>query len=410
MHTVESALAEIVGHARALPRVASALESARDHVLAEPIRADIDLPPFDKALVDGYAVHAAACGAGEPVELEILEVVDAGRVPQRPLRHGQTSLVMTGAPLPEGADAVVMHEQTQRLSETRVRLHGPVKPGQNRLTRGREARAGSVVLERGVRLGPAQLGLAASVGSSQVQVIDRPRVTIVPTGDELVPLNQVPGPGQIRNANGLMLAALVHSLGFEARHLAPVADHVESLRSTFRNALSSMDAMAADVLIVSGGVSAGRLDLVPRALCDVGVRPIFHRVRVRPGKPLWFGLGPERVDRGPCLVFGLPGNPVSGIVSTLLFVHPALQVLSGLPPRSAANPRMPLDVAFSHRGERPTYHPARVIDGKRLVPLDWAGSADLSTVAKTDGFAVFPAGDADYPVGTLIEYLAWPST
>ncbi len=310
---------------------------------------------------------------------------------------------MTGAPLPDGADAVVMVEDTRRIGDEVVIDETTVRAGQNRLTRGREMRAGEVVLGRGERLNPARIGLLASVGRAEVVVVPRPSVAIVPTGDELVEPDRVPGPGQIRNSNAAMLKALAVSCGADAEALPIVPDEPGPLREAFWRGLQ------ADVLLITGGVSAGNRDLVPEALDHLGVTRVFHKVRLRPGKPLWFGIGPPREGGPPALVFGLPGNPVSGIVGFLLFVRPALEALAGRPGPDTATVRIPLSRPFRHGGDRTTYHPSRRVGaegGLAVEPLEWAGSADLRTVAAADGFAIFPAGDRAYQAGDIVDFLS----
>jgi molybdopterin molybdotransferase len=238
---------------------------------------------------------------------------------------------------------------------------------------------------------------------------------VVPTGDELVPASEVPGPGQIRNTNGVMLASMVQAWGTRQVHECPVApDDPSGLRESLGRELwmkedrhrpaESMPGLI-DVLIVIGGVSAGTKDLVPATLVDLGVEPVLHKVNVKPGKPLWFGVGPSRDEKPGILVFGLPGNPVSGVVGFLLFVRPALDVLAGRPAKRTQLTSSRLGVPFEHRGDRPTYHPARV-EGGRAIPLDWAGSADLRTVALADGFVAFSAGDRSYREGEDVSFLS----
>jgi molybdopterin molybdotransferase len=310
---------------------------------------------------------------------------------------------MTGAPLPPGADAVVMIEQTRRSGDVVVVDDPAVSPGKFRLERGRELRAGEVVLRRGERLNAPRIGVLASVGRTEVRVIPPPRVVVVPTGDELVEPDQVPGPGQIRNSNAVMLRAMALAAGAEAEVLAIAPDDPQRLGAALGEGL------AADVLVITGGVSAGNRDLVPETLERLGVERIFHKIRVKPGKPLWYGIGPSRGDAPGPLVFGLPGNPVSGIVGFLLFVRPALDVLAARANRGNETVAHPLARAYTHQGNRPTYHPARLsADGDgppSVVPLDWAGSADLKTVAQADGFAIFAAGDRTYQQGEIVEFL-----
>ena len=399
MLSVDQALKAVLSRCRPQPARPMPLAEALGRVLDEEVVADIDLPPFDKALMDGYAIRSADLATPGERRLRLSEEIFAGRVSTRFLGEGEAARIMTGAPLPPGADAVVMVERST-LDGGDVLLSGPVAPGQFRLTRGREMRAGEVLLCRGTPIDAARLGLIASSGRAEIRAIPGSVVAVVPTGDELVPLSSVPGPGQIRNSNGPMLAALARSQGASEATEFPIApDEPEPLRRSLARALAS-----ADVVLVSGGVSAGTKDLVPSILLGLGVEPVFHKVAVKPGKPLWFGVGPAREGGPPPLVFGLPGNPASGVVGFLLFVRPALLALAGYPPGPSPTSTLPLGFAFAHRGDRPTYHPSRLSQG-RVIPLDWAGSADLRAVALADGFAVFPAGEAQYQAGDPISFL-----
>ncbi len=405
MLTVEQALDAVLKQVRALPGADRPLPATVGCVLDEDIAADIDLPPFDKALVDGYALHTRDLDRPE-ARLDIGEVIAAGRMPSRPLGLGEAAVVMTGAPVPAGCDAVVMHEKTRLEDRCVVIEETPVRPAQNLLPRGREMRAGSIVLPRGVVLNPARIGVLASVGRTHARVVPRPRAAILPTGDELVEPSQVPGPGQIRNSNAMMLQALALQAGADAETWPIAPDDLKPLRTALEEGLGW------DVLMVTGGVSAGQRDLVPEVLESVGVRCIFHKVRLKPGKPLWFGVGPSRSNRGGSLVFGLPGNPVSVLVGFLLFVKPALCALAGKPEEAGQRRTARLLCGFSHRGDRPTYHPVKVRhdvagspDPLFLEPLAWSGSADLCTVAQADGFAAFEAGDRDYAPGEIVGFL-----
>jgi molybdopterin molybdotransferase len=400
MRTVEEALAEVLAHAAPLVARTIGLEGALGCVLADDVRSDIDLPPFDKALVDGYAVRAAdVLAGGDRGALRLGEEIVAGRVPTRPLGPREAAAVMTGAPLPDGADAVVMIERTASDGQSvSIDAAERVVVGMNRLTRGRELRAGDVVLRAGVRLNPARVGLLAAVGGTAVRVVPGPTVSIVPTGDELVEPHETPAPGQIRNSNAPLLRALVMAHGCSVSTQPIARDDLCPLRSAIEAGL------AADVLIVTGGVSAGRRDLVPEVLAQLGVEPVFHKVRLKPGKPLFFGRAQLEGGRRP-LVFGLPGNPVSCVVGFLLFVRPALDALAGMRPRQSLSlDPVTLASAFVHRGDRPTFHPVRR-EGNIVRPLDWAGSADLRTVAAADGFAHFPAGDRAYEPGESVGFL-----
>lgn len=410
MLTIDEAVRAVLEASRPLPPRRVPLADAVGSRLGEDVAADIDLPPFDKALVDGYAVRTDDL-RGEDRWLRIGETILAGQTPSRAIEPREAAIIMTGAPIPTGCDAVVMHERTVS-GEGSVRIDEPtVRPGQNILPRGREMRAGTVVLTAGTILGPAHLGVLASVGRPRPKVV-RPRVAIVSTGDELVEPDRTPGPGQIRNSNAVVLQAMAGEDRAEAIRLPIAPDEPDALRAILERGLE------ADVLLITGGVSAGQRDLVPGVLESLGVRRVFHKVRLKPGKPIWFGVGAPRQadgepdaapDRPGPLVFGLPGNPVSGVVGYLLFVRPALRVLThGSPAPISCTGR--LSRPFRHRGDRPTYHPARleIVPGDeppRVEPLDWAGSADLLTVARADGFAAFPPGDRDYEAGAAVEFL-----
>ncbi len=411
MLTVPEALAAVRDRASPLPPRRGWLTKSLGQVLAEDVIADIDLPPFDKAVVDGFAVRSVDVNGPAPVRLRVVEEIYAGQVPTRRVGPGEASAIMTGAPLPDGADAVVMVEKTQCPEPGIVLLSGPIEPGQNRLVRGRELRAGDIVMPRGVVLDAAKLGVMASVGFGTVMVRPRPIVAVVATGDELVPFHKSPGPGQIRNSNTVLLAALAEEHGAMVRPMPIAPDRPEALRDAFRKALEGdeLSPGRADILLISGGVSAGKRDLVPEALEALGIGCIFHKVKVKPGKPLWFGVGPDRDGGPPALVFGLPGNPVSGLVSFLLFVRPALAILAGIEEES--NLSVPLASPYHHLDDRDTYRPARLVaspdgTGLRVEPLTWAGSSDLRGVGTSDGFAIFPSGERIYQKDEQIGFLS----
>ena len=403
MLTVEDALAAVLSRAGMLPSRRMALLSALDCILDEDVSADIDLPPFSKALVDGFAVRSADILAGKS-RLTLGEEILAGKTPSRPLARGEAAAIMTGAPLPLGADAVVMVEKSLRDGDFIVIDDPDLAPGRNWLARGREMSAGDVVLRKGQRLNAAKLGLLASVGRAEVLIVPRPRVVVVTTGDELVDPSELPGPGQIRNSNATLLQALAASEGVEVEVLPNAPDVLETLALTLEKGLTY------DVLMITGGVSAGNRDLVPAALESLGVERVFHKVRLKPGKPLWFGVGPPRVSDQPgTLVFGLPGNPVSGVIGFMLFVRPALHQLAGSASNSNPTFTVRLKEPFQHRGDRATYHPSLCRRTAAELPyitlMNWAGSADLKTVAEADGFAIFPAGDKNYLADEIVRFL-----
>lgn len=401
MLTVEEALALVVQHSRPLAPQACALARCLGLRLAEPIVSDVDSPPYDKSLMDGYAVRSADLATGS-AELRVVDEVTAGDVPHRALMPGDATRIMTGAPLPEGADAVVMIEESELLGgdPPRVRLtcSAPVRPEQNIIRTGVCMRRGEEVLSPGHLLRPGDVGLLAEVGRQRVQVYPRPHVAVLSTGNELVPAGTKPGPGQIRNSNGPMLVAMAASAGAETRDLGIARDDPEELYRRISQGLEG------DALVLSGGVSAGKMDLIPQTLERCGVQAIFHKVLLRPGKPLWFGVHPERGT----LVFGLPGNPVSSFVCFHLFVRLALQRLAGSQATAPPLKRARLAQAFQQKGDRPTWHPAALSeDGDQLTAraVRWQGSADLRALATAQGLIYFPAGTRAYEAGEEVQVL-----
>jgi molybdopterin molybdotransferase len=391
MLSVAEAQAVVLQHARPLPPQTVPLgPEALGRVLAETVISDLDMPPYDKAVMDGYAVRAADLPDGRGT-LTVIEEVTAGHTPTRPVGPGQATRIMTGAPLPAGADAVIVVERTRMLDDQRVDIEDrPPHAGQNIQRQGGEMLEGDAVLSLGAVLRPQEFGVLTTVGRTTVCVYPPPRVAVLSTGDEVVEAPARPGPGQIRNGNGAMLVAQVARAGALPRYLGIARDRADSLGPLIADGLKE------NVLVLCGGVSAGKLDLVPGALAEAGVQAQFHKVTMKPGKPVFFGT------RGDTLVFGLPGNPVSSLVCFELFVRPALRVLMG---HADAGPRtvpLPLAADFAYRTDRPTYYPARLEtgdDGLRVRPVPWSGSADLRAWTAANAVVVFPAGDHRHPAG-----------
>jgi molybdopterin molybdotransferase len=398
MLSVSEAQAIVLQHAQALPAAVCALDpaSVQGLILAEDITSDLDLPPYDKAMMDGYAVRTADLPGGAGT-LEVIEEIMAGRVPTKSVGAGQTARIMTGAPVPEGADAVIQIERTKPGDKQSVVIQdAPPRAGKNILPLGREMRRGETVLRAGAVLRPEEFGLLAAVGRTSARVFPAPRVAILATGDELVDASRFPGPGQIRNSNGPMLIAQVCRAHGRATYLGIAADTIESLTALITEGLKS------DVLVLSGGVSAGKLDLVPGVLQDLGVEAHFHKVTMKPGKPVFFGT------RGQTLIFGLPGNPVSSLVCFELFVRPALRRLAG---NKEVGPRIvhaALQEELRHQSDRPTYHPAVLIEdetGRKIRAQPWFGSPDLKAVTSANAFLVLPAGEHRFAAGERLPAL-----
>ena len=387
MIELAEAIALVEATAGPLPPRRQRLLEACGRRLAEPVTADVDSPPFDRAMMDGFAVRDADFTSAQAtiVELEVACDLAAGDVTRLAIRPGSCARIMTGAPLPPGADAVVPIERAVDGTGAvhaggRVRLvEDRYRPGQHVARQGTTFRRGGAVLPVGSLIDAAAVGLAAEAGATHVLAEPRVRVALVSTGSELVPSDQLPAHGQTRNSNGPMLAAAVALLAAEPIPLGIAGDRPEAIRAAIAQGL------AADVLVLSGGVSAGDLDLVPGILATCGVEQVFHKVRLKPGKPVWFGVL-RRAAAAPTLVFGLPGNPASSLVCFELFVRPAIQILAARPRGAWHLPReravLVADVKAA--ADRPVFLPCRLRAGGAVLeaePLPWTGSSDLLGLA-----------------------------
>jgi molybdopterin molybdotransferase len=382
MITASEALQIVLENAPRLEAVEVPLLESLGGVLAAPVAADIDLPPFDKSAMDGYAVRAADLKR-LPADLRVVEELPAGTDPARAVAEGTCAKIMTGAPVPPGGDLVVPVEDTQPLLEGRVRILRARSDRTNICPRGEDVEKGAVVLEAGRVIRPPEIGLLASVGRERVLIHRRPRVAVLATGEELVPISAAPGPGRIRNSNSWSLLASCRRAGAEADDLGVARDVREDL------AAKIADGLRRDILLVSGGVSMGEWDLVPRVLEEMGAAIRFATVRMKPGKPTVFAT------RGAGLVFGLPGNPVSTLVTFRLFVWPAIRKMMGHPDAAPAPLEATLAAAVSTKDDRTWFMPARLRregQGWMAAPVRTHGSADLVGFSRADFLAVIEPG------------------
>jgi molybdopterin molybdotransferase len=362
--------------------------------LAKEIRADRDFPPFEKSLMDGYAVRAEDV-VGGAVELPVVEHIAAGSAAGRRLGRGEAMAIMTGAPLPGGADKVVPVEETELLGGgTTVRIKGG---GGNRYiaARGSDMRQGEIVLPTGTLMGAAQIAVAASVGAARVEVFRRPAARVLGTGDEIVPIEEVPGPEQIRGSNNAMLVALLEKLGCTTRDLGTCRDDREATRQAIVNGLDG------DALFITGGMSMGEKDYVPGILKDLGAEFRITKLRIKPGKPFVFAVMP-----GGKFVFGLPGNPVSGYVCTLRLASRLLDKLAGGKPVDRLRP-MPLAEKLPANGPREFYQPG-ILAGGAIAPLNWKGSADIFTLAASNALIVRSENEAPKAAGDIVQTIELP--
>jgi len=348
-------------------------------VLAQEVTTDREYPPFNRSTRDGYAVRSSEAAPG--AQLKCVGEIKAGDTVREALASGTCLQIMTGAAVPANADAVVMIENTSREGNF-VRFERNAQAGQNIVARGSEAAAGKTILMRGMRLGFAELALAAQVGAVQLQCAQRPRVAILSTGDEVVLIDETPGPFQIRNSNSVSLAAQVRIAGGEPVVLGNAADRIEDLGEKIERGLRE------DALVLSGGVSMGKYDLVESVLKAMGAEFFFDTVAIRPGKPAVFGMCQGKP------VFGLPGNPVSTMVTFELFVAPAIDLLSGAEVRALPLVEARLAEAMKEKPGLTHFLPARM-EWRGTAPevkaLRWQGSGDIAALAKANCFLVVPA-------------------
>jgi molybdopterin molybdotransferase len=380
--SVEEALDRILATVRVLEAERVPLLEAADRVLAEGVAADRDVPPLTNSAMDGYAVQAADLKA-LPARLRVIGEAPAGRVCLVTVEPGSAVRIMTGAPLPAGADTVVRFEDTRPDGQHVVVQRAP-RPGANVRQAGEDVRAGQVVLQPGKALRPQEIGMLAAVGRTTILVHRRPRVAILATGDEIVPPDQLPGPGQIRDANSYTVAAQVRRYGGEPLLLGIARDEEALIRQGMHRALSG----GADFIITSGGVSVGDFDLVKQVLTAEGEMHLWS-LNMKPGRPMAFGV----VGGVPLL--GLPGNPVAAMVNTALFVRPALLKMEGFSSWALPTVQARLKGYRGRQDVRRHYIRVRLHEtaaGYEATPTGDQGAGILNSLVQADGLAVLPEG------------------
>ncbi len=402
MISVAEAVQIVRQHTHVLEGEHVELSSALGRVLAQEIVADTDLPPFDRAQMDGYAVRAAET-TGAPVSLRIAGESAAGKGWHHRLEEGHAVRIMTGAPVPEGADSVQQVELTHELKDgTVVELLEPVETGRSIVKRGAEIKAGEVVLRPGVTINAAMMAVLAAFGYAQVEVTRRPRVAVLATGSELVSVNEQPGQDQIRDSNNYSISAYAENAGALVQRFPLTRDETSLLTSQIGEAADNFD-----VVVTSGGVSMGVYDVTKNALKELGAEIFFERVALRPGKPIVFARLPSGA-----LVFGLPGNPVSVSVTFNLFTRTALLAMQG-----ANEPELKQETVVLARDvkgtmDRESYLPAQLMtndDGELIAfPLKWGGSSDFVSFALTTALVIIPAGVKTAAAGSLAKAVRLP--
>jgi len=377
------------------------LHDALGRILAEDIVADCDLPPFDRAQMDGYAVRAADTHKAQ-ARLRVVGESAAGNGWHQELHAGEAVRIMTGAPVPAGADAVQQVEVTRELNEGAiVEILKPVDAGRSIVRRAAEIKAGAVVLSAGEQISAETIATLASFGYAAVKVGGRPRVAVLATGSELVDINEKPGRDQIRDSNNYTIAAYASQAGASVERLPLAGDNKEALRAQMVEA-----AAHADVLVTSGGVSMGVYDFTKAALIEMGTEVFFERVALRPGKPTVFGR------LGETVIFGLPGNPVSVSVTFHLFVRCALRAMQGAKELSLNPETATLLRNVKGTMERESYLPARLLTNEKgcvmAEPLKWGGSSDFVAFARATALIIVPAGVKALDEGSYVKILRLP--
>jgi molybdopterin molybdotransferase len=392
--TVDQAIA-VIDAAPVAPRIVRMrLQEAQGLRLAKDILADRDYPPFDKSLMDGFAVRCADVKT-TPVQLDVIGEIAAGQTADFSVGPKQTAAIMTGAPLPPGADGVIPVEETQRISPSSVRILQADDPSRFVTHRGADCAAGTAVLRRGMKLQSAQLATAASFGAADVDVFAKPQAAVLSTGDELVAIDAMPGASQIRNSNNIMLVSLLRKLGCDVTDLGTARDEVQAIRKAIERGLQF------DALFVTGGMSMGEYDFVPKVLLELGVELKITKLRIKPGKPFVFG------QKEKSFVFGLPGNPVSGFVCALRLCARLLARMSG----GVAEQNWifaKLESPLEKNGSREFYQPAIWRD-QSVQPLKWKGSADIYTLAQANCLILRGENERAMSTGEMVKLLEIPS-
>jgi len=395
MLDVENALALTLALVQRLEPIEVALSGCLGKVLAEEVRADTDMPAFHRARVDGYALRAMDVQKA-PAVLEVIEEIPAGGMPPRSVGRGQAAKIMTGAPLPEGADTVQWLEKTRPRSDGKVEILEPLGPGENIGYRGEEVKHGDVVLPAGQYVAPAQVGVLAMFGTARVKVYRAPRIALLSTGDELVEVDQQPTGAQIRDTNTHALGVAVKAMGAEAISLGIARDNPVELREKIRSALS------ADLVLISGGASVGEYDLVKGTLRELGAVVHYDRVAIKPGKPTIFAT------HGSTVIFGLPGNPVSSLTIFEVLVRPVIRKMMGFQRLHNPTVRAALGQPLPHKPGRQSYHPAWIEsqgDGLIVTPLPSRGSSDLVAYSKSNSLLIVPKEASRLEAGVTVEVL-----
>jgi molybdopterin molybdotransferase len=394
MISIEKALEIVLSQAKPLPSINVPLQNAKSYRLSEPIFADMDTPSFDRAMMDGYALMALLSGVGR--EIEVDGIIVAGEFRSDPVPQGKAVKIMTGAPVPEGVDAVIQVELTSEIGENRIRLNGAVNPGDNVARKGSEIKKGQKILKEGTTIDPSVASVLAMAGKHEPKVFRLPEVGILSSGTELVEPGEPVKPGQIRESNSYGLSVQCNLWGAVPVRLGIAGDDPDQLKSAIQSGLKF------DILAITGGVSMGDFDLIPDILREMGVDILFHKVNQKPGKPVLYG------KFGNSHVFGLPGNPVAAFLDFELYVGPLIRRMAG---EEGFESKWLSGITmgeFRIKSDKPHLKPVRVglVDGVwQVEPASSMGSADILSIVGTNAFAKFTEGRYTVPSGERVQFL-----
>ncbi|MBT6837105.1 MAG: molybdopterin molybdotransferase MoeA [Bacteroidetes bacterium] len=355
-------------------------------ILANDIFSDIDMPPFDKSAMDGYACKMTDINQ----ELEVIEVIPAGKSPKKEIKQGECAQIMTGAMIPNGADCVLMVEHTEKTADNRIK-YLKEKTKDNICYKAEDVQTGQKVIEKGTLIKPQHIAILASVGATEIEVYQKPKVGVISTGDEIVEPHVKPGPSKIRNSNGYQLFSQIERCNAIANYVGIASDNEEDTYHVIMKAMEEND-----VILLSGGVSMGEFDFVPYIMQKAGIDIKFQKIAVQPGKPTTFGIKESK------RIFGLPGNPISSYIQFELLVRPLLAEMMG----HTFNPlQISMEMGIDHsrkRSERMSWYPITIADNGTVIPASYHGSAHIHGLESADGISFFPIGKAEIKKGEKV--------
>ncbi|MDP1854140.1 MAG: molybdopterin molybdotransferase MoeA [Candidatus Omnitrophota bacterium] len=396
MISYEQAITDILKNTHLLADQQVLLCDSLGRILREDIISGIEMPPFDRSAMDGYALNSADLKK-IPAKLRCIGLIQAGDSFKKRLKRGECVKIMTGAPIPEGADCVVMVEFT-KASGKEVTILKAIQKWENIFFKGEDFKKGQCVLKKGVKISASHVAILAAVGRKYVMVSPKPQVAVLNTGGEIIPLGVKLSKNQIYNSNGPILEALLKSDHIQPIALGIARDNIKDLTCAIKNGLG------ADVLLISGGVSMGDYDLVPDALNSLGVKKIFHKVNIKPGKPLFFGI------KGKTIVFGIPGNPVSNFLSYLIFTRPAIRKMMGYLNYNTEFKEGIIEKEFRAKSGRRNFVLVKILKKAGLYylsPVAGRSSADTLSLSCADGFMMLDDGVAVMKKKSKIRFITW---